>query len=82
MIVLYPILHKLFQVKIAVEVLLMLHLVSAFPIIVNPNNQFFEELLGFPKGIRSLLWQKKLKSQKGQRYHPARLDQPESGTIG
>jgi hypothetical protein len=37
-------------VKIAVEVLLMLHLVSAFPIIVNPNNQFFEELLGFPKG--------------------------------
>ena len=42
--------YKLFQVKIAVEVLLMLHLVSAFPIIVNPNNQFFEELLGFPKG--------------------------------
>jgi hypothetical protein len=36
-------------VKIGVEVLLLLHLVSAFPIIVNPNNQFFEELLGFPK---------------------------------
>jgi hypothetical protein len=56
--VFYPVLNKLFQVKIAVEVLLMLHLVSAFPIVVNPNNQFFEELLGFPKGIRSFLWSK------------------------
>jgi hypothetical protein len=36
-------------VKIAVEVLLLLHLISAFPIIVNPNNQFLEELMGFPK---------------------------------
>jgi hypothetical protein len=51
-------------VKIAVEVLLMLHLVSAFPIIVNPNNQFFEELLGFPKGKITFMV-KKLKFQKG-----------------
>jgi hypothetical protein len=51
-------------VKIAVEVLLMLHLVSAFPIIVNPNNQFFEELLGFPKG-KIIFMVENLKSQKG-----------------
>jgi hypothetical protein len=73
MIVLYPVLTKLFQVKIAVEVLLMLHLVSAFPIIVNPNNQFFEELLGFPKG-KLIFMVKNLKSQKGLSYHPTRLD--------
>jgi len=36
-------------VKIAIEVLLLLHLVSAFPIVVNPSNQFFEGLLKIPK---------------------------------
>ncbi len=80
MIVIFPVLNKLFQVKIAVEVLLMLHLVSAFPIIVNPNNQFFEELLGFPKGKVTFMF-KNLKSQKGLQEHLARLDQPEGGTI-
>jgi len=36
-------------IKIVVEVLLLLHLVSAFPIMLNPPNQFFEELLKIPK---------------------------------
>ena len=32
------------QAKIIVEVLLLLHLISAFPIVVNPSNQEWQEL--------------------------------------
>ena len=35
-------------VKIAVEVLFLLHLVTAFPILLNPPSQFFEELFKIP----------------------------------
>lgn len=34
--------------KIVVEVMLLLHLVTAFPIITNPPTQFFEQLLRIP----------------------------------
>ena len=34
--------------KIVVEIMLLLHLISAFPIITNPPAQLFEELLGIP----------------------------------
>jgi len=35
-------------VKLAVEILLLIHLVSAYPMFMNPPNQFIEELLGIP----------------------------------
>lgn len=35
-------------VKITVEVLFLIHLISAFPILINPPNQFFEGLLKIP----------------------------------
>jgi len=35
-------------IKVAVEVLFLLHLVTAFPILLNPPSQFFEELFGIP----------------------------------
>jgi len=35
-------------VKIAVEVLFLLHLITAFPILMNPPSQFFEGLLKIP----------------------------------
>lgn len=34
--------------KVTVEVMLLLHLVTAFPIITNPPAQMFEEILGLP----------------------------------
>jgi vesicular inhibitory amino acid transporter len=34
--------------RITVEVMLLLHLISAFPIITNPPAQYFEQLLGIP----------------------------------
>lgn len=39
-------------VRIIVEVMLLLHLVSAFPIILNPPAQFFEHIMNIPSGIR------------------------------
>jgi len=38
-------------IKIVVEVLLLLHLISAFPIVVNPSNQFCEGLLNIPERL-------------------------------
>lgn len=38
-------------VKVAAEALLLAHLISAFPIVVNPNNQLLEEMMGFPKNF-------------------------------
>ena len=37
-------------VKVTVEIMLLLHLISAFPIITNPPAQFFEGFLGIPAG--------------------------------
>ena len=34
--------------KITVEVMLLLHLITAYPIITNPPAQFFEEVLNIP----------------------------------
>lgn len=38
-------------IKITVEALLLIHLISVFPIMLNPPNQFFEELLHIPKNF-------------------------------
>ena len=37
-------------VRATVEVMLLLHLVAAFPIIMNPPSQFFEYMIGIPAG--------------------------------
>jgi len=37
--------------KVVVEVMLLLHLITAFPIITNPPAQFFEELLRIPSNF-------------------------------
>ena len=37
-------------VRITVEVMLLLHLVSAFPILLNPPAQYFEGLMNIPIG--------------------------------
>lgn len=37
-------------VKITVEILLLLHLVAAYPILTNPPAQYFEQLLNIPSG--------------------------------
>ena len=36
--------------KAIAEGVMMVHLISAIPIVVNPVNQYFEELLEIPKG--------------------------------
>ena len=36
--------------KTAAECIILLHLVAALPIIINPPSQFFEELLHIPRG--------------------------------
>ena len=35
--------------KIAAETVLLLHLISAMPIVINPPSQYFEEIMGIPK---------------------------------
>ena len=40
--------------RIVVEVMLLLHLVTAYPIITNPPAQFFEQILNIPSGEKSL----------------------------
>ena len=42
--------------RITVEIMLLLHLISAYPIITNPPAQFFEQLLGIPSGISSIMF--------------------------
>ena len=39
--------------RVVVEVMLLLHLVTAYPIITNPPAQFFEKLLHIPSGKKS-----------------------------
>ena len=34
--------------KVTVEIMLLLHLITAYPIITNPPAQFFEQLLNIP----------------------------------
>ena len=36
--------------KKAAECVILLHLVAALPIVINPPSQFFEEILRIPKG--------------------------------
>ena len=46
--------------KMAAECVILLHLVSALPIIINPPSQFFEEILHIPKGQNNFLLLHKL----------------------
>ena len=39
--------------RITVEIMLLLHLVTAFPIILNPPAQFCEKLLNIPSGMKN-----------------------------
>ena len=39
-------------IRMIIEVMLLLHLVSAFPIITNPPAQYFEQLFKIPSGER------------------------------
>jgi hypothetical protein len=43
------------KIKIIIEVLLLLHLVAAFPMQINPPNQHFEEMLNIPKSNSTFL---------------------------
>ena len=36
------------NIKLVVEVLLLIHLISAYPMFLNPPNQFFEAMMGIP----------------------------------
>ena len=38
-------------VRIIIEVMLLMHLISAFPILINPPCQYFEQLFSIPSGI-------------------------------
>lgn len=42
-------------VKSVVEIMLLLHLITAFPIITNPPAQFFEQLLGIPSSEQNII---------------------------
>lgn len=37
-------------IKIVVQSVLLVHLLTAFPIVMNPPNLFFENAMGLPKG--------------------------------
>ena len=36
------------NIKLVVEILLLIHLISAYPMFLNPPNQFFEAMMGIP----------------------------------
>ena len=38
-------------IKVITEILLVIHLISAYPMFLNPANQFFEELIGIPSSF-------------------------------
>lgn len=42
--------------RITIEIMLVLHLVSAFPILINPPLQYFEQLFKIPSGKMLSLW--------------------------
>ena len=37
--------------RVTVEIMLLLHLITAYPIITNPPAQFFEQLFKIPSGL-------------------------------
>ena len=37
--------------RVVVEIMLLLHLITAYPIITNPPAQFFEQLFNIPSGL-------------------------------
>ena len=37
--------------RVVVEIMLLLHLITTFPIITNPPAQFFEQLFKIPSGL-------------------------------
>ena len=37
--------------RVVVEIMLLLHLITAYPIITNPPAQFFEQLFKIPSGL-------------------------------
>ena len=47
--------------KVTVEIMLLLHLITAYPIITNPPAQFFEQLLNIPSS-KYRVYQKNIKS--------------------
>ena len=36
------------NIKLVVEILLLIHLISAYPMFLNPPNQFLEKMIGLP----------------------------------
>jgi hypothetical protein len=48
-------------VRITVEVMLLLHLVAAFPIITNPPAQYFENVMNIPSSKKQEIYQNKWK---------------------
>ena len=40
-------------VRISIEIMLLLHLAAAFPILINPPCLYFEHILNIPSGMRS-----------------------------
>lgn len=39
------------HLKIAAESVMLLHLVAALPIVINPPSQYFEEIMSIPRGM-------------------------------
>ena len=42
--------------RVTVEIMLLLHLITAYPIITNPPAQFFEQLFKIPSGLDRYLY--------------------------
>ena len=42
--------------RVVVEIMLLLHLITAYPIITNPPAQFFEQLFNIPSGLDQELY--------------------------
>ena len=43
------------QVKVTVQAMFLLHLLSTLPVILNPPFQFLEEILSFPSGLKIII---------------------------
>ena len=41
-------------IRIVIEIMLLLHLISAFPILINPPCLYFEQLFKIPSGMSTL----------------------------
>ena len=42
-------------IRMIIEIMLLLHLISAFPIITNPPAQYFEQLFNIPSGMQIII---------------------------